>query len=120
MNHTMMATTTAMKKLMLTQLELPKSLSRPPLGMMAALLATARAAVRSELEAPQAEASMSGILARTRLTRNMAIQLNMMAVMTSFTLKRALKRPGKMPQRPPPIMARIRQTYQGSWRKIAP
>ncbi len=50
-----------------------------------------------------------------RLTENMPIQLNMIDVMTSLTLKSALNSPGKMPQNAPPIIASSRQTYHGSW-----
>ena len=99
---------------MLIQLELPNSPANGPLGRMAPGLAADSAAVRSELEAPQPEASILGELARIRLTRYMPIQLNMMEVMTSLTLKYALNRPGKMPQIAPPMAAASRQTNQGS------
>src|SRR5699024_8478572 len=82
-------------------------------------LAALSAAVRSELDAPQAEASIMGILAKTRLTRYMPIQLNMMEVMTSLTLNSALNRPGKTPQTAPPAMDASRQTYQGIWNWMA-
>ena len=114
-----MATAMATKIEILIQLELPNSLSRPPLGMMAPVLAEDRAAVRSELGAPQPEASILGILAIRRFTRYIPIQLNMMEVMTSFTLKKALNRPGNTPQMAPPTAAASRQTHQGIWNWMA-
>ena len=55
-----------------------------------------------------------------KLTANMPIQLNMIEVMTSWTLNSALNSPGKTPQTAPPIIASKRQTYHGSWNSIAP
>ena len=76
-------------------------------------MALARAAVRSEAEAPQSESSIRGMLGIRKFTKFMPIQLNMMAVSTSFTLKKALKRPGNRPQMAPPREAARRHTYQG-------
>ena len=104
---------------MLIQLEPPNKALRKPLGMIAPGLAADSAAVRSELEAPHADASMTGSLARIRLTRYIPIQLNIMAVMTSFTLKYALNRPGNTPQMAPPTAPASRQTNHGIWNWMA-
>ena len=100
---------------MLIQLELPNSAANGPLGRIAPGLAALSAAVRSELDAPQPEASILGIFASSKFTRYIPIQLNMMAVMTSLTLKYALNRPGKTPQMAPPTAPASRQTYHGIW-----
>ena len=115
MTQTRMAKIIVMMMEILIQLELPNSAANGPLGRIAPGFATFSAAVRSELDAPQPEASISGMLASSRLTRYIPIQLNMMAVMTSLTLKYALNRPGKTPQIAPPTAPASRQTYHGSW-----
>ena len=86
---------------------------------MAEGLALVRSAVRSLLVAPQALARVRGMLANSRFTKNMPIQLNIMLVITSFTLNSALNRPGNRPQKAPPTMAASRQTYQGIWNWVA-
>ena len=115
MTQTRMAKIIVMMMEILIQLELPNSAANGPLGRIAPGFATFSAAVRSELDAPQPEASILGMLASSRLTRYMPIQLNMMAVMTSLTLKYALNRPGKTPQIAPPTAPASRQTYHGIW-----
>ena len=91
------------------------STSRPIRGISALGFACMRFAVRSICAPPQYLASIMGMLLMIRLTENMPIQLNMIDVMTSLTLKSALNSPGKMPQNAPPIIASSRQTYHGSW-----
>jgi len=55
------------------------------------------------------------MLLSDRFTANSPIQLNMIAVMTSLTLKNALKMPGIAPQTAPPTMPSSTATYHGSW-----
>ena len=75
--------------------------------------------MRSLLVAPQKFASALGVFAKIRFTRYMPIQLNMMLVITSFTLNSALKRPGNRPQMAPPSIEAIRQAHQGIWNWVA-
>lgn len=48
-----------------------------------------------------------------KFTRNKPIQLSIIQVITSFTLKCALNSPGSIPHIAPPIIANISDTYHG-------
>src|SRR5665647_1069307 len=92
----------------------PNSVSSPSFGIMADLLAAARLSVRLA----DILSSILGRLESDRLTTNKPIQLNMIEVITSLTLKRALQTPGKAPQIIPPSIEARRAAHHGILRII--